>query len=85
MKDTILKLHAHFKWIASGDFTERDFEFTLPGKNKGDVAGKSSMGDINAKRKQLMQEDAERHLDALETKFPELTQEPKKEVKKAKV
>ena len=75
------KLHAHFSWLASGVFTESDFNYKLkksdnPNGKKGG-GGSMSMGDMNAARIDLIKSDAQRHLDDLEAKHPNLKPKPK--------
>ncbi len=69
------KHHAHLKWLASGEFTERDFDFTIkasdnPNGKKGE-GGRSAMGDMKPERKELIKQDAERTLIIFEEKYPE--------------
>jgi len=69
------KHHAHLKWLASGEFTERDFDFKIeasdnPNGNKGE-AGRTSMGDMSGARKNLIQQDAQRTLEIFEKKYPQ--------------
>jgi len=71
-KETILKQHAWFKHLASGNFTERDFDFEVKGKRAGEESGRTAMGPMPQKRIDLIKGDAQRHLEALEAKFPDL-------------
>ena len=70
------KHHARLKWLASGEFKERDFDFEIkaednPNGEKGEK-GWCTMGDFEGtKRKQLIQEDAVRALKIFEEKYPE--------------
>ncbi len=73
--------HARLKWLASGEFTERDFDFKIDatpnpnGKQKGE-GGWSTMGDMKPERRQLIQQDAQRTLILFEKKYPEFVEKP---------
>lgn len=78
------KHHAWLKYLASGEFTERDFDFTIkasdnPFGKKGE-AGRMSMGDFNTARRNLIKQDAQRTLNLFETKYPEFVSVPEKVV-----
>ena len=77
------KHHAHLKWLASGEFTERDFDYTIEASNnphgKKGEAGRSSMGDMKPERKELIKQDAQRTLIIFERKYPEFKEQPKPE------
>ncbi len=71
------KHHARLKWLASGKFTERDFDYKIErsenehgdSKHKGE-GGWCTMGDFEGtKRKDLIQQDAQRHLKLFEKKY----------------
>ena len=75
--------HARLKWLASGDFKERDFDFEIdstdnPNGEKGEK-GWTTMGEMKPARKELIQQDAQRHLALFEKKYliPEYTPRPK--------
>lgn len=90
--ENLKKHHTHLKWLASGEFTERDFDYKIapsdnPNGKKGE-GGHFTMGDMPGKRVQLIKQDAQRTLEILEKKYPGLKEavkekpkEPKEEVK----
>ncbi len=72
------KHHERLKWLASGEFTERDFDYTIkandnPHGKKGE-SGRMTQGDfINAagkKRKDLIMFKAAKALKEFEEKYP---------------
>ena len=82
------KHHARLKWLASGEFTERDFDYTIkandnPHGKKGE-AGRMTMGDFvnvaGSKRKDLIVFKAKKTLETFERKYPSF-KEPVKETK----
>ena len=90
--ENLKKHHAHLKWLASGEFTERDFDYKIErsknehgdAKHKGE-GGWCTMGEMSSQRKQLIQQDAQRTLEIFERKYPEFIskeEEPKEEVPK---
>ena len=73
--ENLKKQHAHLKWLASGEFNERDFDYKIeandnPNGKKGE-GGWSTMGDMKPARRQLIQQDAVRTLEIFERKYPE--------------
>ncbi len=88
--DNLKKHHARLKWLASGEFTERDFDYKVKksenpegdAKHQGD-GGWCTMGDFqNAagkKRKELIIHKAKRALEIFEKKYPEFKTEEKPE------
>lgn len=79
--ENLKKHHARLKWLASGEFKERDFDFELkagdnPHGEKGEK-GWSSMGEMSSQRKQLIQSDAKRTLEIFLRKHPEFKEEIK--------
>ena len=72
------KQHARLKFLISGEFTERDFDYTLeananPHGKKGE-SGRMTMGDFNnegSKRKDLIIFKAKKTLLLFEEKYPE--------------
>ncbi len=67
--------HKRLKWLASGEFTERDFDYTIkasenPHGKKGE-AGRMAMGDFSTARRNLIQQDAQRTLNLFEKKYPD--------------
>ena len=91
--ENLKKHHERLKWLASGEFTERDFDYKIkandnPHGKKGE-GGWSTMGDFDNKmgnkRKDLIISDAKRTLKVFEEKYPEfkeiVKEEPVKEVK----
>ncbi len=89
--DNLRKHYERLKWLASGDFKERDFDFELDANEnengeKGEK-GWSTMGEMGPARKALIQQDAERTLKIFERKYPEFiskAEEPKAEEPKTK-
>ena len=86
------KHYARLKWLVSGDFTERDFDYKVkandnPHGDKGE-SGWSTMGDFvnktGQKRKDLIIFKAKKALEEFERKYPEFKEEVK-EVKPAEV
>ena len=95
---TQLNLEKHYerlKWLSSGEFTERDFDYKVKandnpnGKEKGE-GGWSTMGEFvnkaGAKRKELIIAKATKVLKEFERKYPsfkivEKPVEEKKEIK----
>ena len=86
------KHHARLKWLASGEFTERDFDYKIEandnpnGVEKGE-GGWSTMGSFvnkaGSKRKELMMSKAKNALKLFEENYPEFKEEVKPvEVKK---
>ncbi len=72
------KHHARLKWLASGEFTERDFDYTVkatenPNGEKGE-SGRMTQGDFVNKtgqqRKDLIVFKATRALKKFEEKYP---------------
>ena len=87
--ENLKKNHARLKWLASGEFTERDFDYKVdandnPHGDKGE-GGWSTMGEFvnrtGQKRKELIIFKAKRHLEEFEGKYPEFKVEEKKETK----
>lgn len=88
------KHHARLKWLASGEFTERNFDFKIKksdnpngdAKHQGE-GGWSTMGDFvnvsGQKRKELIVFKATRALEMFEEKHKEfkVVEKPKEEVK----
>jgi len=76
--------HARLKWLASGEFTERDFDFTIdanenPNGKQGEK-GWTTMGDMNSERRQLIMGDAKLALERFEAKYPSFKKpEPEEE------
>lgn len=73
------KHHARLKWLASGEFTERDFDYTIkanenPNGEKGE-SGRMTQGDFQNKtgqmRKELIVFKATKALKIFEVKYPE--------------
>ena len=83
--DNIKKLHAHFSFLAEGKFNERNFDYEIKAAEEEDN-GTMRMGKMGTERIALIRSDAQRHLMALEEKFPELAkkEEVKEEVKATK-
>ena len=85
--DNLQKHHAHLKWLKSGEFTERDFDYKIDandnphGKEKGE-GGWSTMGDFvnktGQKRKELIIFKATKALEEFENKYDENYQPKKK-------
>ena len=73
--ENLKKHHARLVWLASGEFTERDFDYKVEKsentpKGEKDIAGWCTMGDFEGtKRKDLIQQDAQRHLKIFEEKY----------------
>ena len=72
------KHHARLKWLVSGEFTERDFDYTIkatdnPLGEKGE-SGRMTQGDFVNKtgqqRKDLIIFKAKRALEKFEKKYP---------------
>ena len=88
--ENLKKHHERLKWLVSGKFTERDFDYKIDandnphGKEKGE-GGWSTMGDfvnrVGQKRKELIVFKATKALEEFEGKYPEF----KEEVKEVKV
>jgi len=94
--DNLKKHHARLKWLASGEFTERDFDYKIKkndnpegdAKHQGE-GGWCTMGDFvnvkGAKRKELIIHKAKNALEIFERKYPqkkeEVKPEPVKEIK----
>ena len=78
--ENLKKKHAHLKWLASGEFTERDFDYKIKrsdnpegdSKHQGE-GGWSTMGEMKPERKQLIKGDAARTLINFEKKHPEFS------------
>ena len=73
------KHHARLKWLISGEFTERDFDYKVeandnPHGDKGE-GGWSTMGEFvnkaGQKRKELIIFKAKKTLEDFERKYPE--------------
>ena len=78
--ENLKKHHARLKWLASGEFTERDFDYNIkasdnPNGKKGE-AGRMAMGDFSGARKDLIQQDAQRTLIIFERKYPDFKEKP---------
>ena len=73
--ENLKKHHARLVWLASGEFTERDFDYKVEKsentpKGEKDIAGWCTMGDFEGtRRKDLIQQDAQRHLKIFEEKY----------------
>jgi len=88
--ENLKRHHARLKWLASGEFTERDFDYTIaanenPNGEQGEK-GWSTAGDfinkMGTKRKELIIGDAQRTLKLFEKKYPQfMTVEKPKPVK----
>ena len=89
------KHYARLKWLVSGEFTERDFDYTIkatdnPLGEKGE-SGRMTQGDFvnktGQKRKDLIVFKAKKALEIFEGKYPNLKkveEEKPVEVKKTK-
>ncbi len=82
------KHHARLKWLASGEFTERDFDYTVkatdnPLGEKGE-SGRMTQGDFVNKtgqmRKDLIIFKAKRALEIFEKKYKDFVVKPKEPV-----
>jgi len=83
--ENLKKHHARLKWLSSGEFKERDFDFEInanenPNGERGEK-GWSSMGEFSTARRNLIQQDAQRTLKILERKYPDFKEEKKPEEK----
>ena len=76
--ENLKRHHARLKWLSSGEFTERDFDYKIErsdnehgdSKHKGE-GGWCTMGDFaGTKRKELIISDATRTLKIFEEKYP---------------
>ena len=85
--ENLKKHHARLKWLASGEFTERDFDYTIkatdnPLGEKGE-SGRMTQGDFvnktGQKRKDLIVFKAKRALKIFEEKHPSFKEVEKKE------
>ena len=90
--ENLKKQHARLKWLASGKFTERDFDYKVkandnPHGEKGE-SGWSTMGEFvnkgGQKRKELIMDKAKKALEKFERKYPNFKEEVKEEVKEIK-
>ena len=92
--ENLKKHHARLKWLASGEFTERDFDYTIkatdnPLGEKGE-SGRMTQGDFVNKtgqmRKDLIISKAKRSLEIFERKYPALkeVEKPQAPVKETK-
>ena len=92
--DNLKQHHARLKWLSSGEFTERDFDYKIAanpnpnGKEKGE-GGWSTMGEfvnrVGDKRKDLIIFKAKNALEILEKKYPDFKEVEKPvEVEKPK-
>ncbi|MCP6720495.1 MAG: hypothetical protein KJI72_04230, partial [Patescibacteria group bacterium] len=80
------KHHARLTWLASGEFTERDFDYKIEanpnplGKEKGE-GGWSTMGDfinkVGSKRKELIIFKAKNALKIFGEKYPKFKEAEK--------
>ena len=91
--DNLKKHHDRLKWLASGEFTERDFDYKIKKSDnpEGDLkhqgeGGWSTMGDFinktGQKRKELIVSKAKKVLEKFEIKYPSFKEpviEPKSE------
>ena len=90
--ENLKKYHERLKWLTSGEFTERDFDYKIDandnphGIEKGE-GGWSTMGSFvnkaGQKRKELIIFKAKKTLEEFERKYPEFKEEekPLKEIK----
>ena len=88
--ENLKKHHAHLKWLASGEFTERDFDYKIeatpnPNSDKKGEGGWSTMGDMEPERRQLIQGDAARTLLVFYSKHPEFDEKKIAEAKAKKI
>ena len=80
--ENLKKHHARLIWLASGEFTERDFDYKVEKsentpKGEKDIAGWCTMGDFEGtKRKELIISDAKRTLARFERKYSTETFNP---------
>ena len=86
-EENLRKLHKHLSFLSEGKFTELDFRKEYGGD--GEDIGRTLTGKMTAERRQLIREDAQRHLKNLERKHPfliqpEVKEEPKEEKKETK-
>ena len=84
--ENLKKHHARLVWLASGEFTERDFDYKIkanPNKNGTEQGegGWSTMGEFvnksGAKRKELIIFKAKNALKEFEKKYPNFKEEVK--------
>ena len=78
--ENLKKNHTRLKWLTSGEFTERDFDYKIDandnphGKEKGE-GGWQTMGDFvnkaGQKRKELIVFKAKKAIEEFERKYPE--------------
>ena len=86
--ENLKKNYERLKWLASGEFTERDFDYKIDatdnplGKEKGE-GGWSTMGDYvnktGQKRKELIMFKAKKAIEEFENKYDENYMPKKKE------
>lgn len=79
------KHHARLVYLSSGEFNERDFDYTInasdnPNGKKGEE-GRMTMGEMSGARKELIKQDATRTLKIFLKKYPEFVSEPKEKAK----
>ena len=84
--ENLKKNHTRLKWLVSGEFTERDFDYKVDandnphGKEQGE-GGWSTMGNFvnkaGQKRKELIMFKATKALKEFESKYPSFIEEVK--------
>jgi hypothetical protein len=79
-KETIQRHYEWFKFLSSGQFTERDFDFqTKERDRRGEEAGRMTIGKMSQARINLIKSDAKRHLDNLIKKHPWVLEQKEEE------
>lgn len=82
-RENIIKKYKWLCFLASGKFTERDFDAELEAKNPDD-SGRHIQGKLTPERVALIISDAKRHKENLEKKHPWVIEEPEKKTDKSK-
>lgn len=85
-QENLKKHYARLKWLSSGEFTERDFDYIIPASDnpngKKGESGRMTMGDMSTSRRNLIMQDAQRTLNIFLKKYPEFKEPEPKEIPK---
>lgn len=67
--DNLKKHYKYYSFLASGQFSERNFDKKIEAKNISEEAGRHITGEMSPSRRNLIISDAKRHLENLKTKL----------------
>ena len=71
-RENLIKSYKHYSKLASGDFSERNFDTVTESKNSGDEEGSMRMGKMSRERIDLIKTSANDNKLDMEKKYPDM-------------